>query len=162
MTPMTPRTHYAHASSPVGELLLVGDGEALTGLYFPDHRRGPEVTPAWRRDDPAFASVRAQLDAYFRGELRIFDLPLAPIGTPFQTQVWRALAGVPFGATTTYAQLAAAVGRPAAARAVGAAVGRNPLSIVVPCHRVMGAAGALTGYAGGTDRKRRLLKLERS
>lgn len=152
--------HYTHVDSPVGELLLVGDGARLSGLYFPEHRRGPDVADEWSRNDAAFAAARAQLDAYFHGQLRTFDLELAPIGTPFQIDVWQALARIPFGVTTTYGKLAAELGRPGAARAVGAAVGRNPVSIVVPCHRVVGATGTLTGYAGGTDRKRRLLELE--
>jgi methylated-DNA-[protein]-cysteine S-methyltransferase len=148
---------YDKLDSPVGELLLVGDGHALTGLYMdgtPD--------PRWRRDPAEFADAAEQLGAYFAGELRDFDLPLAPAGTPFQREVWSALREIGYGRTTTYTDLAARMGRPGAARAVGAANGRNPISIVIPCHRVIGAGGALTGYAGGLERKRALLDLETS
>jgi methylated-DNA-[protein]-cysteine S-methyltransferase len=110
--------------------------------------------------DPLLLDAADQLRAYFAGELREFDLPLAPRGTPFQREVWAAVAAVPYGRTATYSEIAAAVGRPSACRAVGAANGRNPLPVIVPCHRVIGAAGALTGYGGGLDRKRSLLDLE--
>ncbi|HKP20162.1 MAG TPA: methylated-DNA--[protein]-cysteine S-methyltransferase [Thermoleophilaceae bacterium] len=112
--------------------------------------------------DPLLLEAAGQLRAYFAGELREFDLPLAPTGTPFQRDVWHAVSGVPYGRTASYAEIAAAVGRPAACRAVGAANGRNPLPVIVPCHRIIGAAGALTGYGGGLDRKRSLLDLERT
>jgi methylated-DNA-[protein]-cysteine S-methyltransferase len=148
---------YDTIDSPLGELLLVGDGQALTGLYMD---AGPD--PGWRRDRGALREAADQLDAYFAGELRDFDLPVAPLGTPFQREVWAALRDIPYGRTTTYAELAAAVGRPGAARAAGAANGRNPISIVIPCHRVIGAAGALTGYGGGLERKRALLEHEAS
>lgn len=154
-------TFYDTMDCPLGELLLVGDGRVLTGLYMlPGHRRAPSVASHWRRERGPFERAHSQLSAYFAGELREFDLPLAPAGTPFQLAVWSALRAIPYGETASYGQLAAAVGRPAAARAVGAANGRNPLAIVVPCHRVIGAAGALTGYAGGVERKRALLELE--
>lgn len=151
-------------SSPVGPLTLVADDDgALTGLYFDGHRPAPRpdrlgehVTP-----DATFAAVTAQLDEYFAGRRQSFDLPLRATGTPFQQSVWAQLTKIGYGQTTTYGALATALGRPTAARAVGAAVGRNPLSIVVPCHRVVGGTGALTGFAGGTDRKRHLLDLER-
>ena len=146
---------YDTIESPLGELLLVGDGRALTGLYM-DGAPGP----GWRRDPAAFRQAADQLRAYFARELREFDLPLAPHGTPFQQEVWAALREIPYGRTVGYAELAAALGRPGAARAVGAANGRNPMSIVVPCHRVIGADGALTGYGGGLRRKRLLLDLE--
>jgi methylated-DNA-[protein]-cysteine S-methyltransferase len=149
----TPR--YDTIDSPLGELLLVGDGHALTGLHM-----GAAPDAGWRRDPAAFRAAAEQLGAYFAGELREFDLPLAPLGTPFQRAVWSALRDIPYGRTTSYAELAAAVGRPGAARAVGAANGRNPISIVIPCHRVIGAGGALTGYGGGLPRKRMLLDLE--
>ena len=110
--------------------------------------------------DPLLLEAAGQLSAYFAGERREFDLPLAPRGTPFQREVWAAVAAVPYGETATYAQIAAAVGRPSACRAVGAANGRNPVPVIVPCHRIIGAAGALTGYGGGLDRKRSLLDLE--
>lgn len=159
-------TVYASVPSPIGELLLVGTthesggAQPLAGLYFPDHRRGPTVDPTWRRDDDAFGNVRRQLDAYFAGDLRTFDVDLAPRGSAFQQDVWAALRDVPFGRTASYGELARTVGRPAAARAVGAAVGRNPISIIVPCHRVIGSTGTMTGYAGGLERKQWLLSLE--
>jgi methylated-DNA-[protein]-cysteine S-methyltransferase len=146
---------YDTIESPLGELLLVGDGRALTGVHM-------DGAPAadWERDHAALREAADQLRAYFAGELREFDLPLAPHGTPFQQVVWAALREIPYGETITYAELAAAVGRAGAARAVGAANGRNPISIVVPCHRVIGTGGALTGYGGGLRRKRLLLDLE--
>ena len=153
-------TVYTYAASPIGDLLIVGDGTRVEGLYFPEHRRGPNVTAGWKRDDTAFAEVRQQLAAYFASRLRHFEADLAPSGTVFQQQVWSALRAIPFGATMTYGDLARSIGRPAAARAVGAAVARNPISIIVPCHRVVGSSGAMTGFAGGVPRKQRLLSLE--
>jgi methylated-DNA-[protein]-cysteine S-methyltransferase len=146
--------------SPVGPLTLVAEGGALTGLYQSEQRHLPSAESFGGRDDTALPAAREQLAAYFAGELEQFDLPLSLAGTPFQAQVWAALRRVPYGSTCTYAELAAAIGRPAAVRAVGAANGRNPACIVVPCHRVVGADGSLTGYAGGVDRKRYLLDLE--
>lgn len=153
---------YSEAPSPLGRLLLVGDGAALTGVFFEGHARFAGVGKAWRRDDAAapFAAARAQLAAYFARRRTTFDLPLDAGGTPFGRRIRRALSAVPFGDTTTYARLARVVGSPSAFRAVGAAVGRNPLSIVVPCHRVVASDGGLAGYAGGLDRKRFLLALE--
>jgi methylated-DNA-[protein]-cysteine S-methyltransferase len=150
--------------SPVGELLLTTtDGHALSGLHMlPEHRHGPRIRPDWRRDPEPFAAATAQLDAYFAGELTAFDLPLAPQGTPFQLDVWRALCEIPYGRTASYGEIARAIGHPDRARAVGAANGRNPISIVVPCHRVIGANGDLVGYGGGLERKRFLLALEGS
>jgi len=142
--------------SPVGPLQLIAAGETLTGILFLDSGAGAEPTCA----SPLLADARRQLAAYFRGELQRFDLPLAPAGTAFQKSVWRALAEIPWGETRSYGELARAIGRPTAARAVGAANGANPLPIVLPCHRVIGASGTLTGYAGGLERKRRLLALE--
>jgi methylated-DNA-[protein]-cysteine S-methyltransferase len=159
-------TLFASHPSPLGDLLLVGeagpDGTAvLTGLYLPGHRRGPAIDPAWEEAPAAFAAVVDQLDAYFRGERTAFDLPVRFVGgSPFQRRVWDALTRIPAGSTVSYGELAAACGVPGAARAVGGAVARNPISIVVPCHRVVGASGAVTGYAGGADRKRHLLVLE--
>jgi methylated-DNA-[protein]-cysteine S-methyltransferase len=152
---------YARLPSPVGELLATLDAEGrLCGLRFPGHRGAPEVADAWRRDESALSPVAEQLAAYFAGELRRFTLPLAPVGTPFQQQVWAALREIPFGATAGYGELARRLGRPGAARAVGLANARNPISIVVPCHRVVGSSGALTGYAGGLGRKAQLLDHE--
>ncbi|MFD8547751.1 methylated-DNA--[protein]-cysteine S-methyltransferase [Streptomyces sp. NPDC059649] len=158
-------THCVLDDTPVGPLTLVAAGDALTGLYMTDQRhRPPEETfgtPA-DPDDPPFAAAATQLRAYFRGELTTFDLPLALRGTPFQRRVWAALCTIPYGETRTYGQLAALLGTPGAARAVGLANGRNPVGIIVPCHRVVGADGSLTGYGGGLDRKRRLLAFERT
>jgi methylated-DNA-[protein]-cysteine S-methyltransferase len=153
-------TRFAHIESPVGKLLVTADAAgALTRLHFPGPTRS--LLPAdWIRDERPFADVRRQLDAYFAGELEDFDLRLAPSGTPFQMQVWSALRAIPYGATASYGDIARAVGQPGAARAVGGANNRNPIAIVVPCHRVIGASGSLTGYGGGLDRKRRLLALE--
>ncbi len=146
--------------TPLGPLRLLAEGDALTGLYFPDHRRAPVASDAWVEAPEAFADVTAQLDAYLCGEKRRFDVAVRLRGSAFQLAVWERLRDVPYGMTTSYGQLAAAVGRPSAARAVAAAVARNPVSIVVPCHRVVGAGGALTGYAGGVERKAWLLALE--
>lgn len=153
------RSHTVH-DSPLGALTLVDEDGRLAGLYLPDQRHRPEPDRLGPRDDAVQPRLREQLDAYFTGRLQAFDVELAPGGTPFQAQVWAALRAVPYGSTVTYGELAAAVGRPAAVRAVGAANGRNPVCIVVPCHRVVGAGGALTGYSGGLDRKRALLALE--
>jgi methylated-DNA-[protein]-cysteine S-methyltransferase len=154
--------HTHTLDSPIGELTLVCDGEALAGLYMTEHRHRPDLPPVTGEEDAVLAAARAQLAEYFAGERREFDLPLHPAGTPFQQQVWAALREIPYGETAGYGELAARLGRPGAARAVGLANGRNPISIVVPCHRVIGAAGALTGYGGGLDRKRYLLELERA
>jgi methylated-DNA-[protein]-cysteine S-methyltransferase len=144
--------------SPVGPLTLVGDGSALSALWF-EGRRAPGAAGA-RRDDGAFGAAREQLDAYFAGGLREFELDLAPEGTDWQLRVWDALREIPYGETRSYGEIAAQVCTPAASRAVGMANGRNPISIVVPCHRVIGANGKLTGYGGGLDRKQALLALE--
>jgi methylated-DNA-[protein]-cysteine S-methyltransferase len=146
--------------SPVGELTLVADGDALIGLYFDGHRRKPRLDGLGPRDDTGFGEAVRQLREYFAGERTEFDLPLAPRGSEFERQVWALLTKIPHGETRTYGQLAAELGDPGAAQAVGNANGWNPISIVVPCHRVVGASGGLTGYAGGVDRKRFLLSLE--
>ena len=153
---------YAYLPSPLGELLVVRDdaSEALTGLYLPTGRHASARRPEWQPADGAFADVQAQLTEYFAGDRHEFDLALNPRGTPFQTRVWAALAEIPYGRTTTYGVLAAELGSPAAARAVGLANGRNPISIIVPCHRVIGSGGSLTGYGGGLDAKRWLLAHE--
>lgn len=142
--------------SPVGTLLLAADDEGLCAVRL---LRGGEAAPE-ASDMPLLREARAQLQAYFAHELRAFDLPLHAQGTPFEQAVWRQLTGIAYGQARTYGQLAAALGRPGAARAVGAACGRNPLLIVVPCHRVMGASGRLTGFAAGLPAKRALLALE--
>ena len=149
--------------SPVGPLQLVADGDGrLTHLLFEHGGRTSPVVTAARQDRAPLASVLAQLDEYFDGVRHEFDLPVAPHGTAFQLSAWAALRDIPYGQTRSYAQQAAAIGRPAAVRAVGAANGRNPVSIVVPCHRVVGAAGSLTGYGGGLAAKRWLLAHERA
>jgi methylated-DNA-[protein]-cysteine S-methyltransferase len=142
--------------SPLGPLRLFADGDELVGLYLPD-AEAPPGAPG--RSDVLVATAR-QLDEYFAGQRRTFDLPLAPRGTGFQTMVWRALLRIPFGETWSYGQLARTIRRPAASRAVGAANGRNPISIIIPCHRVIGANGGLTGYGGGLPIKRWLLDHE--
>lgn len=146
---------YTLFDSPIGDLLLAGDNDALVGIWFVDTER-PE-TREWQRDDGAFGEVAAQLRAYFTGELTEFSLDLAPRGTPFQHRVWDALQRIPFGTTTTYGKLAERLGEPRATRAVGLANGRNPIPIVIPCHRVISANGSLTGYGGGMPRKQWLL-----
>jgi methylated-DNA-[protein]-cysteine S-methyltransferase len=146
--------------TPLGPLLVAFAGDALTGLYFDGHARTPRVSGRRGGPDAAMRAISVQLDEYFHGARTRFDLPLRLEGTAFQLTVWSALLGVPFGQTSTYAQLAAQIGRPRAFRAVGAANGQNPISIVVPCHRLIGTSGHLTGYGWGLDRKRALLELE--
>jgi methylated-DNA-[protein]-cysteine S-methyltransferase len=145
--------------SPVGDLLLVADDDGLRGLYLPDPRHAPPAIDRRAGHGP-IAAAREQLDAYFAGALERFDLPLAPDGTPFQLRVWDELQRIPFGETISYSELADRIGDPRAVRAVGLANGRNPLAIVVPCHRVIGADGSLVGYGGGLERKRWLLEHE--
>ncbi len=153
---------YTEFDCPLGTLRAVANGAALCGLYFIGQKHMPEIDPSWQRgdDSPLFAHLRAALGEYFDGIRRDFDLPLALGGTAFQLAVWRALQEIPCGATLSYGELARRVGRPGSVRAVAAAVGRNPVSLVLPCHRVVGADGGLTGYAGGIERKRALLELE--
>ena len=153
---------YARLKTSLGTLLATAAGEALTGLYFEGQRHAPQVRDAWKEDPHGtlFGECARQLAAYLAGNRQAFDLPIAPEGTPFQHRVWREIRRIPYGETITYAELARRAGSPGSARAAGAATGRNPLSIVVPCHRVVGSAGSLTGYAGGIERKARLLALE--
>jgi methylated-DNA-[protein]-cysteine S-methyltransferase len=153
---------YTRIHTPLGPLLATAEGDKLTGLYFEGGRHAPGVSPVWREDPshPALRRCAAQVAAYLEGRSRRFDLPLAPSGTPFQQRVWKEIARIPYGATITYSELAKRAGSPRSARAAGAATGRNPLSIIVPCHRVVGSGGSLTGYAGGLERKQRLLALE--
>lgn len=155
-----PETLFTTVDSPLGELLLTGDGTALTSLSVPGQRGGATVLPGWRRAPTAFAEAERQLKEYFAGERRTFDLPLAPAGSDFRLRVWNALDTVPYGATVSYRGLAEAAGSPGAVRAIGGAVGANPLLVLRPCHRVIGADGSLTGYSGGLERKRTLLALE--
>jgi methylated-DNA-[protein]-cysteine S-methyltransferase len=146
--------------SPIGTLTLVNTDGVLSGLYMPEHLRGPKVDSLGPRTLSGFEIVRSQLAEYFALQRRDFSFPIAPNGTAFQQSVWRLLRDIPYGETRTYRQLADAIGNRAAVRAVGLANGRNPISIVIPCHRVIGTGGGLTGYAGGLDRKRLLLEME--
>ncbi len=151
----------ARHDSPVGPLLLAGDGVSLQIIGFQSGKGRVTASASWHERPDAFPDVRRQLDEYFAGTRRTFDFPLAPAGTPFQLQVWEALLQIPYGETWSYRQLAAAVGNVQAVRAVGLANGRNPLPIVIPCHRVIGSNGSLTGYGGGLATKQALLALER-
>lgn len=150
-------------TSALGEILIVADARGLTGLHFVDQKHFPKDVSDWQRapSHPVLCAAHEQLEEYFAGQRRHFELPLAPRGTSFQQQVWQALTRIPYGETTSYGALAASLGQAGAARAVGAANGRNPIGIIVPCHRVIGSSGALTGYAGGVERKQALLALER-
>ena len=151
---------YTIIDSPIGELLLVGDGESLSRLHMLGSRKRVELDPAWKRDDEAFGEVREQLTEYFAGDRREFDLPLSMAGNPFELRVWEELQTIPYGETASYGEIAQRIGNPGAPRAVGLANGRNPIAVIVPCHRVIGADGSLTGYGGGLERKRLLLDLE--
>jgi methylated-DNA-[protein]-cysteine S-methyltransferase len=146
--------------SPLGTLTLVNTNRVLSGLYMPDHLRGPKVDSMGSRATSGFDVVRSQLDEYFERKRIQFDLPIAPHGTTFQQSVWKLLQTIPYGKTRSYGELADLLGNRLAIRAVGLANGRNPISIIIPCHRVVGSNGSLTGYAGGLERKRRLLELE--
>jgi methylated-DNA-[protein]-cysteine S-methyltransferase len=151
---------FTRIPSPVDDLILTGDGTSLTGCYFTGHRHQHDPSEGLVRDDAAFADAIVQLGEYFAGDRTTFDLPLAPSGTDFQLRVWRQLRTIPYGATCSYAEIARGIGAGNGFRAVGLANGRNPISIIVPCHRVIGANGSLTGYGGGLERKRFLLDLE--
>ena len=160
-TATTATRSFTFVESPLGPLLLVGDGAGvLTGLYLGSHDKSPSPDPAWREDESSFSDVAAQLEEYFAGTRTDFDVELDLVGTPFQVEVWQALCEIPYGETVSYGELARRIGRPAAVRAVGAANGRNPVSIIVPCHRVIGADGRLIGYGWGTERKSWLLDHE--
>jgi len=158
---MSPIVYFDYLESPLGELLIVSDGEHVTRLYLPNHKRAVRPDASWHQSAAPFAQAREELAEYFAGQRKTFEVSVRGTGTPFQQRVWQELLQIPFGATISYAELARRVGRPNASRAVGNANGRNPISIIVPCHRVIGADGRLTGYAGGLDNKRRLLDLER-
>jgi methylated-DNA-[protein]-cysteine S-methyltransferase len=151
---------YTTFDSPIGELLAVGDGESLSRLQMQRGRRPVPIDSSWKRDDQALAGVRSQLDEYFAGTRTTFDVPLAMAGNDFELSVWAALLEIPYGETASYGSVAQAIGHPTAPRAVGLANGRNPIAVIVPCHRVIGADGSLTGYGGGLERKRLLLDLE--
>jgi methylated-DNA-[protein]-cysteine S-methyltransferase len=154
--------YYTYMDSPFGTILIARNSVGLSHISFQEdpNRKSPEAE-GWRFDQEAFKETLAQLGAYFKSDLYHFDLPLAPEGTPFQLQVWQALQMIPYGETISYAELANKIGRPHAARAVGAANSKNPVPIVIPCHRVIGSNGLLTGYAGGIHLKEALLSLER-
>jgi methylated-DNA-[protein]-cysteine S-methyltransferase len=152
---------YRFLDSPVGGLLLARDEAGLRSIHFQHGRHPQQPAPAWRRDDASFDDVVPQLEEYFAGTRRAFNLPLAPEGTTFQQRVWSAVLDIPYGQTISYGELAARIGQRLASRAVGLANGSNPLPIVIPCHRVIGSNGKLTGYGGGVAIKERLLTLER-
>ena len=152
--------YYTVFESPVGRLLLAGDSNSLRRISFESSKRSALPQAEWKQNRAAFAEVIRQLQAYFRGELKEFDLPLAMEGTEFQLRVWNELRAIPYGETISYAQLAERIGNPQAVRAVGLANGSNPIPIIVPCHRVIGSDGSLTGFGGGLSTKKKLLDLE--
>ena len=153
---------FRHIDSPIGRLLIAADDDGIRALEFPENRHPVKREGEWREGEhPLLDEAARQLGEYFAGERRGFDLPLAPRGTEFQRKVWLALRGIPFGQTWSYAQLAKSIDNMQAMRAVGAANGRNPIPIIVPCHRVIGANGTLTGFGGGLPNKQLLLALER-
>jgi methylated-DNA-[protein]-cysteine S-methyltransferase len=158
----SPTTITTTIDSPIGELTLTADGRLLTGVHMHEQRHLPRIPAGSQRDDGGLAHVVAQLEAYFAGELTDFELPMRMHGTEFQQRVWASLCEIPYGETISYGELARWVGNPKASRAVGLANGRNPVAIIVPCHRVIGADGSLTGYGGGLDRKVWLLEHEAS
>ncbi|HEV7206112.1 MAG TPA: methylated-DNA--[protein]-cysteine S-methyltransferase [Jatrophihabitans sp.] len=151
---------YTRIDSPLGVLLVARDETGLTELWMPSGKHRQDPAPGWIEDDTAFDDVSTQLGEYFAGTRTDFDLPLHPTGTAFQLKAWAALREIPYGETRSYGAQAENIGRPTAARAVGLANGQNPISIIVPCHRVVGANGSLTGYGGGLDAKRWLLSHE--
>ena len=152
--------YYCYHDTPIGMLLLAGDGESLQLLGFPGGNMARRHQSDWVEDKLVFTDARKQLDQYFAGQRKHFDLKLAPVGTEFQTMVWQALRQIPYGETWSYGQLAGHIGRPEASRAVGAANGNNPVPVIVPCHRVIGSNGRLTGFGGGLETKAFLLDLE--
>lgn len=158
----TPSTRHAVIDSRLGKLTLVRDDTGITGLYFPDHWTRPDETTFGPCDDRGFNAAVRQLDEYFAGTRREFDLPLTPRGSARARQVWQLIAAIPYGQTTTYGALAKRLGGGISPRAVGGFVAHNPLSIFIGCHRVVGSTGELTGYAGGLARKRQLLELEKA
>lgn len=153
--------NYTQIESPVGSLLLVADKAGLREILFVNGRRPVRPDPSWKEDQKPLKETIRQLRSYFAGKLESFDLPLAPEGTPFQLEVWRRLCEIPYGETISYGELARRIGNPNASRAVGLANGSNPIPIVIPCHRVIGSNGKLTGYGGGLPIKEKLLALER-
>jgi methylated-DNA-[protein]-cysteine S-methyltransferase len=156
-----PTTFYTQIESPVGPLLLAADEAGLREILFVNGRHAAKPESSWKEDRTPLNETIRQLQAYFAGELETFELPLAPEGTPFQLGVWRRLCDIPYGETISYGELAGRIGNPKASRAVGLANGSNPIPIVIPCHRVIGSNGKLTGYGGGLPIKEKLLALER-
>jgi methylated-DNA-[protein]-cysteine S-methyltransferase len=154
--------YYDFYDSPHGRMLLVASDDGLTGVYFDGQKYHPQLEAAWRHDarHALLRQAKRELAEYFGGERKRFETTLAPEGTPFQRRVWKAISTVDFGTTIAYGELARRAGCPGSARAAGAATGRNPIGIIVPCHRIVGSNGALTGYAGGLEKKRALLALE--
>lgn len=152
--------YYMYTTTPAGVIMLVSDGSKLTAIYWDVYKHTPKPQPDWIEDPTRFATVLQQLEDYFTGRQKTFDVIFEAVGTPFQKRVWAELATIQFGETRTYQQIADAIGSPRSVRAVASAIGRNPISIVVPCHRVIGSNGKLTGFAGGVESKRLLLELE--
>jgi methylated-DNA-[protein]-cysteine S-methyltransferase len=151
---------YDYCETPLGRMLLVANGKGLCGLHFVGQKYFPKIDRSWKRGGGPVAHARRELEGYFSGKRKAFTVPLAPEGTPFQRAIWKEIAKVPFGETLTYAELARRAGYPGCARAAGAATGRNPIGVIVPCHRIVGTDGSLTGYAGGLPKKKALLALE--
>ena len=154
--------YYDFYDSPQGQMLLVADDDGLAGVYFDGQKYFPKLGTEWHRDanHPVLRQAKRELAEYFEGRRKRFEVALAPDGTAFQKAVWKAISTVPFGETITYGELARRAGASGSSRAAGAATGRNPITIIVPCHRIVGSTGSLTGYAGGLERKRALLALE--
>ncbi len=150
-------TTYDYLETPLGRMLLVSSEQGLRGAHFIGQKYFPNIDPSWKREK---SSAARELEEYFAGKRKEFRVPLAAEGSPFQRAIWREIAKVPFGQTITYAELARRAGYPGSARAAGAATGRNPIGVIVPCHRIMGTNGSLTGYAGGLEKKKALLALE--
>lgn len=158
----SPDIRFTEIPSPIGKLTLVASPRGLMAIYMEEHTTPPGDRTQWHADPAPFTEVKRQLDSYFAGSLREFEIPLDLVGTPFQKAAWQALQKIPYGETRSYAQQATLCGKPKAVRAIGTANGRNPISIIVPCHRVIGKDGSLIGYGGGLERKRFLLELENS
>lgn len=153
--------YFTYAASPLGSFLLAGDGTSITLASFPDGPKRRLPQPGWIEDQARLRCASQQVEEYFSGKRKSFDLPLDPTGTPFQQSVWRYLVGIPYGTTFTYGQVAAQLDKPTACRAVGAANGANPLPLLIPCHRLLGAKGQLTGFGGGLAAKRWLIDFEK-
>ncbi len=152
--------YYSYVDSPIGPLLLSGEGETICGLYFSTGNKARGADAAWERYDAPFLAAKKQLGEYFSGHRKEFELPLQPRGTPFQLKVLDVLQQIPYGSMVSYAEVAQQIGNPKAVRAVGAANGNNPIALIIPCHRVVGSNGSLTGFGGGLEAKRFLLDLE--